>query len=103
MEVMDENICGVYIVTNDGNRIIYIGMSTMLLDRIQSHREKLVDGFAKKHNCTRLVYYEILPDKDSALYREKELKGWSRLKKTALIQSLNPTWKDLFDELLSLA
>lgn len=96
-------MCGIYIVTNDGNRIIYIGMSTMLLERVQSHREKLVDGFAKKHNCTRLVYYEILHDKDLALVREKELKGWSRAKKTLLIQSVNPTWNDLFDELVSIA
>ncbi len=90
-------------MANDGNRVIYVGMSTMLPERIQSHKDKMIEGFTKKYNCTRLVYYEIVPDRDSALYREKELKGWSRMKKAALITSTNHDWKDLFEELIMLA
>jgi putative endonuclease len=98
-----DQICGVYILSNDGNRVLYTGMSTQLPERIQSHKEKLVNGFAKEYNCTRLVYYEIVPDRNSALVKEKQIKGWTRNKKAAIITLRNPQWADLFAELVERA
>ena len=63
--------------------------------RIYEHKHKLVPGFTAKYNITRLVYFEVTQDVLSALTREKQIKGWLRSKKTALIESLNPEWKDL--------
>jgi putative endonuclease len=63
------------------------------------HKEKLVEGFTKKYNITKLVHYELQDDMPAAIAREKEIKGWMRWKKVALIEKNNPGWKDLYDEL----
>jgi putative endonuclease len=88
----------VYIMASH-SRVIYIGMTNDLRRRVAQHQQKLVEGFTQKYNCTMLVYYESTEDVHSALAREKELKGWRREKKIALIESRNPTWQDLSAEL----
>lgn len=60
---------------------------------------KVVEGFTKKYNCTKLVYFEVAPDREAALIREKELKGWARWKKASLVNVANPTWSDVTNQL----
>ncbi|MCH8186067.1 MAG: GIY-YIG nuclease family protein [Chloroflexi bacterium] len=84
----------VYIMTN-ATRTLYIGVTNDLLKRVYEHKGKLTGGFTKKYNVTWLAYYEVTTDVYTALTREKQLKKWSRGKKVALIQSMNPRWKDL--------
>jgi len=88
----------VYILTNN-SRTLYAGVTNNLPRRIYEHKNKLVEGFTKKYNLTRLVYYEISEDVRSAIAREKQIKGWLRSKKINLIESANPEWKDLSSEL----
>ena len=71
----------VYIMTNQNNTVLYTGVTSDLTKRIWQHREKLVDGFTKRYNVVKLVYYEACPDMRSAIAREKQLKGGSRQKK----------------------
>ena len=89
----------VYILTNY-SKILYIGMTNNLVRRVIEHREKMIDGFTKKYNLTRLVYFEETIDVNSAIAREKRIKGWLRNKKIKLIESENSEWKDLYDLLL---
>ena len=84
----------VYIMTN-ATRTLYVGMTNDLVRRVYENKNKLADGFTKKYNITWLVYYEVAEDAVSALTREKQIKGWLRRKKTALIESMNPQCKDL--------
>ena len=84
----------VYIVTN-GVRTLYIGVTNDLTRRIYEHQNKLTDGFTKKYNVTMLVHYEVTRDVQSAIAREKQLKGWRRSKKIDLIEASNPEWVDL--------
>jgi len=86
----------VYIMTNS-SRTLYTGVTNDLVRRVHEHKEKLIKGFTQKYNITRLVYYEITSDVRAAIQREKQIKGWLRKKKTALIESVNPEWKDLSD------
>ncbi len=88
----------VYIMASHSH-VIYIGMTNDLRRRVAQHQQKLVEGFTQKYNCAMLVHYESTEDVHSALAREKELKGWRREKKIALIESRNPTWQDLSAEL----
>ncbi|MBX7234858.1 MAG: GIY-YIG nuclease family protein [Caldilineales bacterium] len=84
----------VYIMTNR-SRTLYIGMTNDLERRVSQHKSKLIPGFTSKYNITQLVYYEATNDVHEAIAREKQLKGWLRSRKIALIESANPTWKDL--------
>jgi putative endonuclease len=84
----------VYILTN-GSRMLYTGMTNNLLRRMDEHKRKWVKGFASKYNLTLLAYYETANNPRSAIAREKQIKGWLRKKKIALIESLNPRWEDL--------
>ena len=77
------------------NRAIYIGVTHDLERRVYEHKNKLVEGHTSKYNITKLVYFEIGEDALGAIGREKELKKWGRNKKLALINSMNPEWKDL--------
>jgi putative endonuclease len=81
------------------SRVIYVGMTNDLSRRVAQHQQKLVEGFTQKYNVTRLVYYEMTEDVHAALEREKQIKAWRRSKKVALIESMNPRWKDLSGEL----
>jgi putative endonuclease len=89
----------VYIVTNKNDSVLYIGVTSDLDCRIYEHRERLTEGFTKQYQATKLIYYEDYPDPLSAIDREKQLKGWRREKKIALIQKRNPRWNDLFEEI----
>ena len=85
----------VYILTNWNNKVMYVGVTNNLQRRIAEHKSKLIEGFTKKYNVNKLVYYEHTTDINSAIAREKEIKGWKRCKKDALVVSINPQWKDL--------
>lgn len=74
---------------------LYTGVTNDLRRRVYEHKHKLIPGFTSKYNVTRLVYYEETQDVWAALAREKQIKGWRRSKKIALIESLNPKWQDL--------
>ncbi|MGB6875920.1 MAG: GIY-YIG nuclease family protein [Candidatus Acidiferrales bacterium] len=76
---------------------LYTGVTSNLQRRVFQHREKLLKGFAAKYNINRLVYYESFDDVFAAIRREKQIKGWLRSKKIALIESANRDWKDLSD------
>ena len=77
---------------------LYTGMTHDLMKRVYQHKNKLVEVFTKKYNVTRLVYYEETNDVSAAIDREKQIKGWRRSKKTDLIKSINPTWRDLAED-----
>ena len=85
----------VYIVTNKRNGTLYTGVTNNLMRLIYEHKNKLVDGFTKKYGLNILVHYEMTNDVYSAISREKQIKGWIRKKKLALIEETNPYWKDL--------
>lgn len=85
----------VYILTTVNNTALYIGVTNDLTRRTLEHRNEQ-DGFCKKYNICKLIYYESTSDIKSAIAREKQLKGWRREKKIKLIESLNPEWDDLF-------
>jgi len=89
----------VYLLTNKNNAVIYTGVTSDLAKRLYEHKHKLVDGFTKKYKVNKLVYYEIFDRVEDAIAREKQIKSGSRSKKMTLIQSTNPTFKDLYDEL----
>ena len=84
----------VYIMSNK-SRTLYTGVTNDLNRRVYEHKHKLTPGFTSKYNITRLVYFEVTSDIRSAIAREKQIKGWLRAKKMALIESVNPTWADL--------
>jgi len=89
----------VYIMTNKRNTVLYTGTTNDLKKRAYEHKEKLVEGFTKKYNINKLIYYEVSNDVESAISREKQIKGGSRAKKINLVNSMNPEWKDLYDDL----
>jgi putative endonuclease len=89
----------VYIMTNVRNTVLYVGVTNDLIRRIYEHKKKLVNGFTKKYNIVRLVYYEVFEDIENAILREKQIKAGSRQKKVQLINSTNREWRDLYDEL----
>ena len=84
----------IYIMTNS-SRTLYTGVTDDLIRRVYEHKNKLIEGFTQKYNITRLVYYEITSDIQAAIQREKQIKGWLRKKKIALIEATNPKWEDL--------
>jgi len=92
---MREHRYFVYLMTNPGNRVLYTGVTGNLSKRVTEHRYGLVEGFSKKYNTRKLIYYEETDYINAALEREKQIKGWLRSKKIALIQSINPKWDDL--------
>ena len=85
----------VYFLTNWDDSVLYIGVTNNLPRRLYEHRNGLVDGFTKKYNVHKLVYYEYTNDAYSAISREKQLKKWTRAKKNALVVKENPQWRDL--------
>jgi putative endonuclease len=88
----------VYILASARNGTLYIGVTSDLLQRITLHKQDLIEGFTKKYGVHRLVYYEMYSTMDAAIIREKQLKEWQGLWKIRLIESMNPEWVDLFDE-----
>jgi len=91
---MTENNYYVYILTNKSNTL-YTGITNDLYRRLYEHKNKLTPGFTKKYNIDKLIYYEVFDDPESAIQREKEIKGWTRKKKLELIKKVNPNFKEL--------
>ncbi|MCL5094245.1 MAG: GIY-YIG nuclease family protein [Patescibacteria group bacterium] len=89
----------IYFLTNQNNKVIYIGVTNNLKRRVYEHRIELIDGFTKKYKCKKLVYFEGTKSIISALEREKQLKKWRREKKDDLVNQLNPDWKDLYESI----
>ena len=90
----------VYILTNKRNGTLYIGVTSDLTKRIWQHKEGVVDGFTKKYNLKKLVYYESHGNAENAIRREKRLKEWKRKWKINLIEDQNPEWEDLYENIL---
>jgi putative endonuclease len=94
---MDERTYCAYIMASR-SRTLYIGVTSDLQRRAFQHKQKAHGGFSARYNCHRLVWFQRFSEVSDAIQREKELKGWTRAKKIALIESLNPTWEDLSAE-----
>ncbi|MDW7679169.1 MAG: GIY-YIG nuclease family protein [bacterium] len=88
----------VYILSSISG-VLYIGITNNIKRRVWEHRQGLIKGFTKKYHVKKLVYYEVTNDVHVAIVREKQIKKWRREKKIALIESINLSWKDLFDDL----
>jgi len=89
----------VYIMTNKANTALYTGVTNDLRRRVYEHKEKLIEGFTKRYNIVKLVYYEAFADATSAFRREKEIKTGSQKKKEELINGINSEWHDLYEQL----
>jgi len=96
---MSERLYCVYLMTNKVNTVLYTGVTSDLKRRVYEHKNKLIDGFTKRYNITKLVWYEcgsaVLP----AIAMEKQIKAGSRAGKVRLITAMNPEWRDLYKEL----
>jgi putative endonuclease len=89
----------IYIMASERNGTIYTGVTSSLLRRIEEHKSGIVEGFSKKYNCKFCVYYEYFEDINLAIVREKQLKWWNRKQKLKLIESINPEWNDLTEQI----
>lgn len=85
----------VYMLTNKWHTVLYTGLTDSIEGRLRQHKDKVFPGFTKKYNCDQLVYFEEFNDAEMAVVREKQIKGWKRAKKDALVASMNPEWNDL--------
>ena len=95
-----DNKSWIYIITNRKDGVLYTGMTAHLKERIENHKtKKHENSFSARYNLDKLVYFEEFTDVKEAYKREKQIKAGSRKKKVKLIESLNPDWKDLFDEI----
>jgi len=90
----------IYILASKRNGTLYVGVTSDLVKRVNEHKSNVIEGFTKKYGVHRLVYFEQCTSMDSAIRREKNLKGWKRAWKLDLIDALNPNWNDLYDELI---
>ena len=110
MELLDCFVAGLLAMTRNEaagglhhgdkrNGTLYTGVTSDLVQRAWQHREGLGDGFTKRYRCKLLVWFELPDTMDAAIAREKQIKGGSRAKKLALIEALNPDWRDLFDDI----
>ncbi len=89
----------VYILTNKVNTTLYIGVTNNLIRRIYEHKHKLIPGFSSRYHLVKLVYYEIYEQIENAISRAKQLKNGNRERKINLINSFNPGWKDIYDDI----
>ena len=85
----------VYMMTNRWRNVLYTGITNSLQKRVWQHKNHAVPGFTARYNCDRLVHFETYDEVVQAIAREKQIKGWSRAKKDALVASTNPEWNDL--------
>ena len=88
-----------YMMSNQRNTVIYTGVTRDLRRRVHEHKAKATKGFTQRYNVRKLVYYEACEDIESAILREKQIKGGSRQGKVNLITTMNPEWRDLYDDL----
>ena len=89
----------VYIMASQRNGTLYVGVTSSLIHRSWQHRDGVISGFTKRYGCKLLVWFELQATMPDAIAREKQIKGGSRAKKLALIEAMNPDWKDLFPEI----
>jgi putative endonuclease len=89
----------VYILTNRNHTTLYVGVTSDLIRRVHEHRTKTASCFTARYNVDKLVYFEDTNDVAAAIAREKQIKGGSREKKIALVNAMNPDWRDLFNDL----
>ncbi len=94
-----ERLYYVYVMTNKNNTVLYTGVTNDLIRRVYEHKQKLINGFTRKYNVTKLVYFEVFRDIKNAIMREKQIKAGSRSKKIELINRINSKWNDLYDSL----
>lgn len=97
---MSDKQPAVYLLASKRNGTLYTGVTSNLVARIWQHRNNQVEGFTKKYQVHRLVYFEVHQDMASAILREKQIKKWRRQWKLELIEKHNPGWKDLYDEIV---
>ncbi|MCF7812020.1 GIY-YIG nuclease family protein [Candidatus Gracilibacteria bacterium] len=90
----------VYLLTNPTRTVFYVGVTNNLIRRCYEHKNKLIDGFTKKYNCSQLMYFEETNDISIAITREKQLKHYSQKWKSNLIREINPEWRDLSSDFL---
>jgi len=96
---MERNPC-VYIITNEQNGTLYIGVTSDLIKRIYQHKNDLADGFSKRYKLHMLVWYEQQVSMETAILKEKVLKKWNRQWKLELIEAMNPDWEDLYSAII---
>jgi putative endonuclease len=92
-----ERVGYVYLLTNNLQTVIYTGVTSDLRRRVFEHKQKLIEGFTKRYNVSKLVYYEQFVNIKAAIEREKQIKGGSRQAKINLIKSINPKFQDLYN------
>jgi len=90
----------IYILSNEYNKVFYIGVTSDLVKRIWEHKNKVLEGFTNQYNLKKLVYYEVASDVESAIIREKQLKNWRRQWKIDLIKEFNPKFDDLYEKII---
>ena len=95
---MERQPC-VYLLASGRNGTLYVGVTSDLIARTWQHREHFVEGFSKRHDATRLVWYELHATMESAIQREKRIKKWNRAWKVRLIDEKNPSWRDLWPDI----
>lgn len=96
MQIIEEYF--IYITTNKRNSLFYTGLAKNLTRRTWQHKYSLLNGFTKKYNLDKLIYYENFLTEKEAVNREKQIKKWSRIKKINLIKTINPEFRDLSDD-----
>jgi putative endonuclease len=89
----------IYIMSNHPNGVLYVGVTSDLARRVYEHRQGIYRGFTQSYDLKMLIYYEFCDDIRQAIQREKNIKHWSRSWKVQLIHTLNPTWRDLYEDL----
>ena len=97
---MEKEFC-VYILASNRNGTLYIGVTSNLIQRVWQHQEKQVEGFSKKYNVQKLVWFEQHENAESAIAREKQIKKWNRDWKIRLIEETNPYWNDLYPSIIN--
>lgn len=95
-----EKFCYVYIMFNKRNGTLYVGVTSNLKKRVYEHKNKLIEGFTKKYDVSNLGYYEKFDSIEDAILREKQIKGKIRAYKLKLIETMNPEWRDLYDDIV---
>jgi putative hydrolase of the HAD superfamily len=98
-QMHDEKMPAVYLLASQRNGTLYVGVTSALWNRVATHKDKGIAGFSARHNVTKLVWYEHHPSMESAIRREKQIKKWYRAWKLDLIETFNPQWRDLHDDI----
>ena len=92
----------VYMMANKHNNVLYIGVTNNLVRRVYEHKKNLIEGFTKKYNCHKLVWFQQTNDVTAAITQEKRMKKWKREYKENVIREINPEWKDLYNDLVNM-